>query len=162
MFEAPRQIRSAAVATGNLPVGFAPLSQIDFSKIAAALWRGRATILYTTIAALALAILYVVLSPHEYTATTQILIDPTDLRAVGTNATEVSQMSDAALMQVESQVQRADLGHRAAPRRHRRRARARSGIRPRPVAAQRADRQERHSRSATRSPRSTSSSAASW
>ena len=104
MFEAPRQIRSAVVATGNLPVGLAPLSQIDFSKIAGALWRGRATILYTTIAALALAVLFVVLSPYEYTATTQILIDPTDLRAVGNNTTEASQMSDAALMQVESQV----------------------------------------------------------
>jgi uncharacterized protein involved in exopolysaccharide biosynthesis len=45
-----------------------------------------------------------VLSPYEYTATTQILIDPTDLRAVGNNTTEASQMSDAALMQVESQV----------------------------------------------------------
>jgi len=104
MFEAPRQIRSAVVATGNLPVGFAPLSQIDFSKIAGALWRGRATILYTTIAALALAVLYVVLSPYEYTATTQILIDPSDLRAVGTDTTQASQLSDAALMQVESQV----------------------------------------------------------
>src|SRR6204780_4107541 len=104
MFEAPTQIRSAVVAPGNLPGGFAPLSQIDFSKIVDALWRGRATILYTTIAALALVVLFVVLSPYEYTATTQILIDPSDLRAVGTDTTQASQLSDAALMQVESQV----------------------------------------------------------
>jgi len=63
-----------------------------------------ATILYTTIAALALAVLFVVLSPYEYTATTQILIDPSDLRAVGTDTTQASQLSDDALMQVESQV----------------------------------------------------------
>jgi polysaccharide biosynthesis transport protein len=104
MFEAPRQIKSAVVGTGNFPVGLAPLSQLDLGKILAALWRGRATILYTTVAALALAVLFVVLSPHEYTAVTQILIDPSDLRAVGNDTTQSNQMSDAALMQVESQV----------------------------------------------------------
>jgi uncharacterized protein involved in exopolysaccharide biosynthesis/Mrp family chromosome partitioning ATPase len=103
MFETPRQIRSAVVGDGNFAVGLAPLSQIDFSKIRSVLWRGRATILGTTIAALALAVLFVLLTPHEYTAVTQILIDPSDLRAVG-NETQPAQMSDAALMQVESQV----------------------------------------------------------
>jgi len=103
MFEAPRQIQSAVVGNGNFPAGLAPLAQIDFGKILSLLWRGRATIIYTTVAALALAVLFVVLSPHEYTAVTQILIDPLDLRAVG-NDTQVVQMSDAALMQVESQV----------------------------------------------------------
>ena len=104
MFEAPPQIRSAVVGTGDFTVGFSPLSQIDFSQIVATLWRGRTTIIYSTIAALALAVLFVVLSPHQYTATTQILIDPSDLRAVGDDTTRASQMSDAALMQVESQV----------------------------------------------------------
>jgi polysaccharide biosynthesis transport protein len=104
MFEAPRQIRSAVVGTGNLAVGIAPLSQIDLQKIWSAIWRGRATILLTTVAAFALAVLFVVLTPHQFTAVTQILIDPTDLRAVGTEATPLSQMSDAALLQVESQV----------------------------------------------------------
>jgi succinoglycan biosynthesis transport protein ExoP len=104
MFEAPRQIGSAVVGAGNLPAGFAPLSQPDLGKILVTLWRGRATILLTTIASLALAVLFVVLSPHEYTAVTQILIDPTDLRAVGNDTTQANQMSDAALMQVESQV----------------------------------------------------------
>src|SRR5580704_1195932 len=104
MFEAPPQIRSAVVGTGDFTVGFSPLSQIDFSQIVATLWRVRTTIIYSTIAALALAVLFVVLSPHQYTATTQILIDPSDLRAVGDDTTRASQMSDAALMQVESQV----------------------------------------------------------
>ena len=47
--------------------------------------------------------LFVALAPHEYTAVTQILIDPSDLRAVGTE-TQPAQASDAALLQVESQV----------------------------------------------------------
>jgi len=105
MFEAPRQFRSAVVAPGSFAVGMAPLSQLDIQKIWSLLWRGRATILYTMVAALALAVMFVVLVPHEYTAVTQILIDPTDLRAVGNETTTPTQMSDAALLQVESQVQ---------------------------------------------------------
>ena len=104
MFEAPRQIKSAVVGTGNFADGFAPLSQLDLSKIWSVLWQGRATILYSTITALALAVLFVVVAPREYTAVTQILIDPSDLRGVGNDTTQVSQLSDAALMQVESQV----------------------------------------------------------
>jgi uncharacterized protein involved in exopolysaccharide biosynthesis/Mrp family chromosome partitioning ATPase len=104
MFEAPRQIRSAAVGSGDFAVGLAPLSQIDLAQIRAALWRGRATILYATIGALALAVLLISFTPSQYTAATQILIDPSDLRAVGNDTTQPAQMSDAALMQVESQV----------------------------------------------------------
>jgi len=104
MFEAPRQIRSAVVGNGNIAVGPAPLAQIDFGKIWSQLWRGRATIALTTAAALGLAILFVALAPHEYTAVTQILIDPVDLRAVGNGTTEPTQISDTALLQVESQV----------------------------------------------------------
>src|SRR5579863_292026 len=104
MFEAPRQMSSAVVGNGNVAVEPVPLSQIDFSKICSQLWRGRATILFTTVAALVLAVLFVVFAPHEYTAVTQILIDPTDLRAAGNGATQPAQMSDAGLMQVESQV----------------------------------------------------------
>jgi polysaccharide biosynthesis transport protein len=104
MFEAPRQIRSAVVSDGNFAVGLAPLSQIDFEKIWSTLWRGRATILYSTIAALILALLLLAFVPPQYTAVTQILIDPTDLRAVGNDTAQPTEMNDAALMQVESQV----------------------------------------------------------
>ena len=103
MFETPRQIRTAVVGDGNFAVAPAPLSQIDFSQIWSVLWRGRITILVSTFAAVALAALFIVLAPHEYTAVTQILIDPSDLRAVG-NDTQPAQASDAALLQVESQV----------------------------------------------------------
>jgi succinoglycan biosynthesis transport protein ExoP len=106
MFEAPRQISSAVAGTANtnVAVGLAPLADLDFRKIAGTIWRGKATILATTVGALALAFLYIVLAPHQYTATTQILIQPTDLRAVANDLTQPNQVSDAALMQVESQV----------------------------------------------------------
>ena len=104
MFEAPRQIRSAIVGDGNLAVGFTPPSQIDFSKICSVLWRGRATILYTTAAALIVAVLFILLAPHQFMATTQIFIDPTDLRAVASDVTATNPTSDEALLQVDSQV----------------------------------------------------------
>ncbi len=104
MFEAPRQIKTAVVGNGDVAVGFAPFPTIDFSQILSVIWRGRGTILATSVAALLLATLFVLFVPHEYTAVTQILIDPTDLRAVANELTPTNQMSDAALLQVESQV----------------------------------------------------------
>ncbi len=103
MFETPRQIRTAVVGDGNFTVAPAPLAQIDFSKIGSVLRRGRTTIVLCMLAALALAVVYVALAPREYTAVTQILIDPSDLRAVGTD-TQPAQANDAALLQVDSQV----------------------------------------------------------
>ena len=103
MFETPRQIRTAVVGDGNFTVAPAPLAQIDFSKIGSVLWRGRTTIVLCMLVALALAVVYVALAPREYTAVTQILIDPSDLRAVGTD-TQPAQANDAALLQVDSQV----------------------------------------------------------
>ncbi len=103
MFETPRQIRSAAVGDGNVTVPLAPVAQLDFGKIGSALWAGRATIILAAIGALLLAAVFIALAPKEYTAATQILIDPTDLRAVG-NEPQQTQLSDAAAMQIESQV----------------------------------------------------------
>ena len=68
------------------------------------IWHGKAIILSTTAIALLAAVLFVSLVPHRYTATTQILIDPTDLRAVATDLSPANQANDAAVLQVESQV----------------------------------------------------------
>jgi polysaccharide biosynthesis transport protein len=104
MFEAPRQIRSAVVGSGNFAVGLPPLSQLDFQQVWTTVWRGRSTIALCTAAAFLLVILFLAFATHEYTAVAQLLIDPTDLRAVGNETTPYNQMSDAALLQVESQV----------------------------------------------------------
>jgi len=104
MFEAPRQIQSAVVGAGDIKVGFAPLAKIDFHRTLSVIWRDKATILWTTAASLLLAVLFVLVVPHRYTAVTQILIDPTDLRAVGNDLTQANQANDAAVLQVESQV----------------------------------------------------------
>ena len=104
MFEAPRQMQSAAAGAGSVPVGYAPLAEIDFRRIFSAVWEGKNTILWTTVASFLIVMLFVRIVPHRYTAVTQILIDPTDLRAVGNDLTPANQANDATLMQVESQV----------------------------------------------------------
>jgi uncharacterized protein involved in exopolysaccharide biosynthesis/Mrp family chromosome partitioning ATPase len=103
MFEAPRQVESVAPATVALPTPAAP-AQIDFSKICSTLWQGRATILGTTVAALLLAVVFVLVAPHRYTASTEILIDPVDLRAMANEPTPATQASDTALLLIDSQV----------------------------------------------------------
>ena len=80
MFEVSSHMPSAAVARRDLSLGFASLPPIDVKKIWSVLWRGKITILLSTMVAVALAVVFVLLTPHKYTATTQILIDPMDLR----------------------------------------------------------------------------------
>jgi len=104
MFEAPSYMPSAAVRRSDLAPGFAPLAAIDFKKIWLVLWRGKITILLTTIAALGLAAAFVLLAPRKYTATTDILVDPMELHAVANELTSPNQQSDAAVLTVESQV----------------------------------------------------------
>ncbi|MGB7102188.1 MAG: exopolysaccharide transport family protein [Xanthobacteraceae bacterium] len=104
MFEAPRQSRPAVVGTGEIPVGFAPTANFDLQRFLAVIWRDKATLLWTTALSLLIAVLFVTLVPPRYTATTQILIDPTDLRAVANDLTPANQANDAAVLQVESQV----------------------------------------------------------
>jgi len=102
MFEAPRQVQSA-VLPGAEPPAASP-TQIDLLKIGATLWRGRATILGTTIAAVLLAVVFVLVAPHRYTAVTEILIDPVDLRAVANEASPSAPTSDTTLLLIDSQV----------------------------------------------------------
>jgi uncharacterized protein involved in exopolysaccharide biosynthesis len=104
MFQAPRQIQSAAVGTTDVAVDFPSAGGIDLQGILSVLWRGKAAILLTTIAALVMALLFVVVVPHRYTAVTQILIDPTDFHAVRNDLTPTNQANDATVLQVESQV----------------------------------------------------------
>ena len=102
MFEAPRQVKPPVVA-GDEPPPASP-AQIDLFKIGATLWRGRATILGITIAALLLVVVFALVAPQRYTSVTEILIDPVDLRAVANEAAPSSPTSDTALLLIDSQV----------------------------------------------------------
>lgn len=102
MFEAPRQFKSVVLA--NPDVAALPSADIDLGKIASTLWQGRTTILAAAALALLAAVLFVLVAPHRFTAVTEILIEPTDLRAVANEATPSSQTTDTQLLQVDSQV----------------------------------------------------------
>ena len=91
MFEAPRPFKPALIA-GALPAG--PPPTIDFLKIWSVLWRGRMTIVWTTAASLLLAFAFVLVAPQRFTATTEILIDPSDLRAVANEPTPSTKAND--------------------------------------------------------------------
>lgn len=102
MFEAPREVKSAAVAGSEVPAS--PSPQIELLKICSALWRGRTIILCTTAVCLLLAVLLVLIVPYRYNAVTEIMIDPADLRGVANEASPSTQASDTALLVIDSQV----------------------------------------------------------
>jgi len=103
MFEASSHMPSTVVSRRDLSLGFASLPPIDVQKIWSVLWRGKITILLSTLVTVALAAAFVLLVPHKYTATTQILIDPMDLRGAQNDISPAIPQSDAAVLQVESQ-----------------------------------------------------------
>ena len=104
MFEAPRQFQPAYAGRRSHSFVSAPGPGFDLQQAMRQIWRGKITVLITTAAALLLAVLFIVLAPHKYTAVTQILIDPTDLHGVGSDLTPANPANDAAALQVESQV----------------------------------------------------------
>jgi uncharacterized protein involved in exopolysaccharide biosynthesis/Mrp family chromosome partitioning ATPase len=91
-----------AAAPGDL--SHTPAGTSDLEKLISVLWRGKTTILLTTAIALALAVLFMLYAPRKYTATTELLIDPTDFHAISNEITPANQQSDAAVLAVESQV----------------------------------------------------------
>jgi uncharacterized protein involved in exopolysaccharide biosynthesis/Mrp family chromosome partitioning ATPase len=103
MFEASSYMPPAVARRGDAGAGLAPLAAIDFQKLWSVLWAGKTTIALTTIGGLLLAVAFVLIVPHKYTATTEILIDPMDLRASPTELAPAIPQSDAAVLQVESQ-----------------------------------------------------------
>jgi polysaccharide biosynthesis transport protein len=102
MFEAARPSNSAMLPSADFAGGLP--APIDFPKIWSILWRGRATIALITATALVLAIVFIAVAPRKYTAVTELLIEPADLRAVVNDATPASPPSDTALIRVDSQV----------------------------------------------------------
>src|ERR1700761_9776897 len=104
MFEAPRHFQPAFAGKRRRSFVEAAAPGFDLRQAMRQIWRGKTTILITTAIALLLAVLFVVVVPHKYTAVTQILIDPTDLHAVGSDLTPANPANDAAALQVESQV----------------------------------------------------------
>ena len=103
MFEAPRQFKSAALARADAAAAPSP-ADLDLGKILSTLWQRRTTILSAAAVALLAAVVFVVMAPHRFTAVTELLVEPADLRAVANEAKPPNPASDTALLQVDSQV----------------------------------------------------------
>ena len=103
MFEAPGYAQTVVAGRGDAAPGFNSAGNFDFGKFWSVLWQGKWIILLSTLVALALAVAFVKLVPHRYTATTQILVDPMDLRGAQVDISPTIPQSDAAVLQVESQ-----------------------------------------------------------
>jgi polysaccharide biosynthesis transport protein len=104
MFEAPGYGQSAAIARRNdVAPAFGAFGDFDLGRFWSALWDGKGTIILSVAIALLFAVAFVLLAPRKYTATTQILVDPMDLRAAQTDVSPTIPQSDAAVLQVESQ-----------------------------------------------------------
>ena len=103
MFEAPRQFKSVALANADTAAA-PPPAELDLGKICSTLWQRRTIILSAAAVTLLAAVLFVLIAPHRFTAVTEILIEPADLRAVANEAKPPNPASDTALLQVDSQV----------------------------------------------------------
>jgi len=106
MFHQARLTESAAIAVVDpiRPNGSAQPAPFDLAKIASVVRNQMGLIVKTTLLCLIAGGLYAVLATPRYTAATQILIDPSDLRVLENGLTSNNQMSDGAMAQVESQV----------------------------------------------------------
>lgn len=78
-------------------------SLIDPVYVARSVWKARLLILAATIAGIAIAVILAVNTPKRYVATTQILMDPRDLKVVANEITPNGLPSDATLALIESQ-----------------------------------------------------------
>src|SRR5690349_8380683 len=102
MFDQPQS--QAPSASTSVFERLAPIAQIDVAAFVALVRRqARFIALVTGGAVLAMAAFVLLVTP-QYTAVTEILINPTDLQAVDKSLTSNVQLSDANIVQVESQV----------------------------------------------------------
>lgn len=88
-------------ATRADPAGVPALGLLP---LAAILWHHRRAILVSALAALAATLLFILVVPERFTAVTQLMIEPRDLRVFDKSVTEPSAVNDTAAAKVESQV----------------------------------------------------------
>jgi polysaccharide biosynthesis transport protein len=106
MFQPIYPIAKAAIAPAQaVRAEEAPAAlRIDPARIWAFIKRNKHIIARTTAASFVAMLLFVALVRHQYTAVTQLLIDPSDLRVVDNGLTPTNQIPEAVVLQVESQV----------------------------------------------------------
>jgi uncharacterized protein involved in exopolysaccharide biosynthesis len=105
MFHQPHPITAAPEASSMTGQDrLAAASRADIGWVWSAIRRRKMSILNAMLGALIGFVLFVSLVTPQYTAVTQILIDPTDLRAVDNGLTSANQTPEAIVIQAETQV----------------------------------------------------------
>lgn len=107
MFQQPSAMAQRSMAFGAIvqPSGAAGSRPLRGADLMPLLRRRKGWIIGTIAACLAAALILIALVPPRYTALTQILVEPTDLRLVENGVTQRNGPADASIAQVESQVQ---------------------------------------------------------
>jgi polysaccharide biosynthesis transport protein len=106
MFHQTHVIKSATIELPDTirPAGPLQGALLDLGKLWLAVRNHKRLIAATVLISLLAATVFMLVATPQYTAVTQILIDPSDLRAVENGLTSNNQLSDVAVILVESQV----------------------------------------------------------
>ncbi len=106
MFHQTHVIKSATIELPDTlrPVEPLPAALLDLRRFWVAVRNHKTLIAAAALLSLFAAIGFMLVATPQYTAVTQILIDPSDLKAVENGLMSNSQLSDVAVIQAESQV----------------------------------------------------------
>ena len=105
MFHQTHLIKSATIELPDALRSTAPpAALLDFGSLWVAVRNNKRLIAAAVILSLCAAIAFMLVATPKYTAVAQILIDPSDLKAVENSLTSNTQLSDVAVLQAESQV----------------------------------------------------------
>src|SRR5215470_17849426 len=86
------------------PTASQPVTQLDLKMVWSAVRGQKWLIAGMTLLSLLAVIAFAAIAKPQYTAVTQILIDPSDLHVVENGLTSNNQMPEVAVIQAESQV----------------------------------------------------------
>jgi uncharacterized protein involved in exopolysaccharide biosynthesis len=100
MYESAKETTSGSAPVGARDAGS---SGLDLARLVAIVWKRRRWVIATVALCLVAAVLFGQFATPRYTAATQILVDPNELRVLDNVLRAQSQFNDAHIAQVESQ-----------------------------------------------------------
>jgi len=106
MFQTTDTMDSARVAMRGSarPAAENPFAGITVGKIVGVLWHNKILIIGVAILSVVAMVMFIALAPPQFTATSQIIIQPTELRALDRGLLAGGQVTEENVVQVESQV----------------------------------------------------------
>jgi succinoglycan biosynthesis transport protein ExoP len=94
-----------STATGaSRPSAFGPIARIEFGSVFSVIWQRKLLVVGAVAASIMAMMVFIASVPPQYTATSQILVQPNELRVVERGLVAGPQVSEENVVQVESQV----------------------------------------------------------